>query len=149
MAKSFSRRKFDHLWFSSVVHCDSFLLFNVLLQDIAIVDILNSGGLSSPRHPPSPMGLISEVFILVKNAAIYTSENLESLHWIVEGVLFLFIIYQFVQKQYKPKSVKLTKKEEDELIEEWDPEPLVPQLSERQLLDLSTAPQIKVFVAAV
>mmetsp|Transcript_2546 Transcript_2546/g.5936 ORF Transcript_2546/g.5936 Transcript_2546/m.5936 type:complete len:541 (+) Transcript_2546:84-1706(+) len=50
-------------------------------------------------------------------------------HIAVELLLFATIIFLLTRKSFKPKKEKpLTKKEQDELIEEWTPEPLVPRL---------------------
>ncbi|XP_027206929.2 serine palmitoyltransferase 1 [Penaeus vannamei] len=47
-------------------------------------------------------------------------------HLALEGVLVLCIIWLFTAKKQPSKLVRLTKKEEEELIAEWMPEPLVP-----------------------
>ncbi|XP_024117729.1 serine palmitoyltransferase 1 [Oryzias melastigma] len=52
-------------------------------------------------------------------------------HLILEGILILCIIrLLFFSKTYKPhETYKLTEKEKEDLIEEWQPEPLVPPVS--------------------
>ncbi|KAK7069848.1 Serine palmitoyltransferase 1 [Halocaridina rubra] len=47
-------------------------------------------------------------------------------HLAFEGVLILCIIWLFTAKKKPSKLIRLTKKEEEELIAEWMPEPLVP-----------------------
>lgn len=47
-------------------------------------------------------------------------------HLALEGVLILCIIWLFTAKKKPSKLIRLTKKEEEELIAEWMPEPLVP-----------------------
>uniref|UniRef100_A0A3P9LQ38 Serine palmitoyltransferase 1 n=1 Tax=Oryzias latipes TaxID=8090 RepID=A0A3P9LQ38_ORYLA len=52
-------------------------------------------------------------------------------HLILEGILILWIVrLLFFSKTYKPhETYKLTEKEKEDLIEEWQPEPLVPPVS--------------------
>uniref|UniRef100_A0A1A8JYM9 Serine palmitoyltransferase 1 n=1 Tax=Nothobranchius kuhntae TaxID=321403 RepID=A0A1A8JYM9_NOTKU len=51
-------------------------------------------------------------------------------HLILEGILILWIIRLLFSKTYKlPETYKLTEKEKEDLIEEWQPEPLVPPVS--------------------
>ncbi|CAM9125171.1 unnamed protein product, partial [Lampetra planeri] len=51
-------------------------------------------------------------------------------HLILEGILILWIIRLLFSKTYKlHETYKLTEKEKEDLIEEWQPEPLVPALS--------------------
>lgn len=59
---------------------------------------------------------------------VYVAEA-PTYHVVIEVLLGLWIVYLlFFSKQYRPKSKhdKLTKEEEEELIAEWQPEPLVP-----------------------
>jgi len=52
-----------------------------------------------------------------------------SYHVIFEVALILWIVrLLFFTKSYKPERTVLTEKEKDELIEEWQPEPLVPDV---------------------
>ncbi|XP_057526109.1 long chain base biosynthesis protein 1-like isoform X1 [Amaranthus tricolor] len=50
-------------------------------------------------------------------------------HLFVEGLLFVVIVYLLTQKSYAPPKRPLTKKEIDELCEEWTPEPLIPAIT--------------------
>uniref|UniRef100_A0AAQ6A0J7 Serine palmitoyltransferase 1 n=1 Tax=Amphiprion ocellaris TaxID=80972 RepID=A0AAQ6A0J7_AMPOC len=51
-------------------------------------------------------------------------------HLILEGILILWIIRLLFSKTYKlHETYKLTEKEKEDLIEEWQPEPLVPAIS--------------------
>ncbi|XP_068609012.1 serine palmitoyltransferase 1 [Brachionichthys hirsutus] len=51
-------------------------------------------------------------------------------HLILEGILILWIIRLLFSKTYKlHETYKLTEKEKEELIEEWQPEPLTPPVS--------------------
>ncbi|XP_049908634.1 serine palmitoyltransferase 1 isoform X2 [Epinephelus moara] len=51
-------------------------------------------------------------------------------HLILEGILILWIIRLLFSKTYKlHETYKLTEKEKEDLIEEWQPEPLVPPVS--------------------
>ncbi|KAL2500701.1 Long chain base biosynthesis protein 1 [Forsythia ovata] len=51
-------------------------------------------------------------------------------HLFVEGLLFVVIIFLLSQKSYKPPKRPLSKKEIDELCDEWVPEPLIPPITE-------------------
>ncbi|KAL7119353.1 hypothetical protein ACP275_02G058100 [Erythranthe tilingii] len=51
-------------------------------------------------------------------------------HLLVEGLLFVVILFLLSQKSYKPPKRPLTKKEVDELCDEWVPEPLIPAITE-------------------
>jgi serine palmitoyltransferase len=86
------------------------------------------------------LGMMSgfELALLFPQLNSFLSDNLEFIHWIVEGVLFLFIVYLITHKSYKLKEPKLTNNQIEELIEDFTPEPLVPALSERQLHDLQS-----------
>eukprot|EP00061_Rhincodon_typus_P017506 g46221.t1 len=51
-------------------------------------------------------------------------------HLILEGILILWIVRLLFSKTYKlQERSDLTEKEKEELIEEWQPEPLVPPIS--------------------
>uniref|UniRef100_A0A673C201 Serine palmitoyltransferase 1 n=1 Tax=Sphaeramia orbicularis TaxID=375764 RepID=A0A673C201_9TELE len=51
-------------------------------------------------------------------------------HLILEGILILWIIRLLFSKTYKlHETYKLTEKEKEDLIEEWQPDPLVPPIS--------------------
>ncbi|KAK7508401.1 hypothetical protein BaRGS_00000640, partial [Batillaria attramentaria] len=49
-------------------------------------------------------------------------------HLVLEVLLFLLIAKLFFYKNYKPKKIKLTEEEKEELIAEWTPEPLTPDV---------------------
>ncbi|KGN62485.1 long chain base biosynthesis protein 1 [Cucumis sativus] len=51
-------------------------------------------------------------------------------HLFVEVLLLVVIIFLLSQKSYKPPKRPLTKKEIDELCDEWVPEPLIPSITE-------------------
>ncbi|KAL0335085.1 UNVERIFIED_CONTAM: Long chain base biosynthesis protein 1 [Sesamum radiatum] len=51
-------------------------------------------------------------------------------HLLVEGLLLVVILFLLSQKSYKPPKRPLTKKEVDELCDEWVPEPLIPSITE-------------------
>ncbi|KAK6918109.1 Aminotransferase, class I/classII [Dillenia turbinata] len=53
-------------------------------------------------------------------------------HLFVEGLLLVVIIFLLSQKSYKPPKRPLTKKEIDELCDEWVPESLIPPLPEEK-----------------
>uniref|UniRef100_A0A671Y1H2 Serine palmitoyltransferase 1 n=1 Tax=Sparus aurata TaxID=8175 RepID=A0A671Y1H2_SPAAU len=65
-------------------------------------------------------------------------------HLILEGILILWIIRLLFSKTYKlHETYKLTEKEKEDLIEEWQPEPLAPPVSKDHLhlnYDLVTGP---------
>ncbi|XAR60213.1 Serine C-palmitoyltransferase [Bertholletia excelsa] len=51
-------------------------------------------------------------------------------HLFVEGLLLVVILFLLSQKSYKPPKRPLTKKEIDELCDEWVPESLIPPITE-------------------
>ncbi|XP_027098692.1 long chain base biosynthesis protein 1-like isoform X2 [Coffea arabica] len=51
-------------------------------------------------------------------------------HLFVEGLLIVVIVFLLSQKSYKPPKRPLTKKEIDELCDEWVPEPLIPKMTD-------------------
>ncbi|KAF3663853.1 Long chain base biosynthesis protein 1a [Capsicum annuum] len=51
-------------------------------------------------------------------------------HLFVEGLLLVVILFLLSQKSYIPPKRPLTKKEIDELCEEWAPEPLIPSITD-------------------
>uniref|UniRef100_A0A8D3CTP8 Serine palmitoyltransferase 1 n=1 Tax=Scophthalmus maximus TaxID=52904 RepID=A0A8D3CTP8_SCOMX len=70
------------------------------------------------KHAPPPHQTLS----LSPQAPAY--------HLILEGILILWIVTLLFSKTYKlPETYKLTEKEKEDLIEEWQPEPLVPPVS--------------------
>ncbi|KAK4324300.1 hypothetical protein Pmani_005047 [Petrolisthes manimaculis] len=48
-------------------------------------------------------------------------------HLALEGVLVMCVLWLFTAKKKPSKMVRLTKKEEEDLLADWTPEPLVPQ----------------------
>ncbi|KAJ1336823.1 hypothetical protein BSLG_006926 [Batrachochytrium salamandrivorans] len=59
---------------------------------------------------------------------------------LLEAGLVIFMVWYFVAKRYQPgqqTEVKLTEKEIQELIDEWEPEPLVPELTKFQAEELA------------
>ncbi|TPX59515.1 hypothetical protein PhCBS80983_g02383 [Powellomyces hirtus] len=75
--------------------------------------------------------------------ASYQNDPYRSL---LEACLVLFMIWYFVGKKHQPGKqnieTPLTEKEVQELIDEWDPEPLVAPLSEAQRMELDKTPVI-------
>ncbi|KAI5680887.1 hypothetical protein M9H77_02114 [Catharanthus roseus] len=66
-------------------------------------------------------------------------------HLFVEVLLVVVIIFLLSQKSYRPPKRPLTKKEIDELCDEWVPKPLIPQITEEMkyeppVLDSSAGP---------
>nr|GMC58664.1 long chain base biosynthesis protein 1-like [Ipomoea batatas] len=66
-------------------------------------------------------------------------------HLFVEGLLLVVIFFLLSQKSYKPPKRPLTKKEIDELCDEWVPEPLIPTITdemkhEPQVLESAAGP---------
>lgn len=52
-------------------------------------------------------------------------------HLAIEGLLLMLILWLLLRKSYNPRDKsRLTQKEMDQLIEEWVPEPLVPEVDE-------------------
>ncbi|KAL5554281.1 hypothetical protein UlMin_041682 [Ulmus minor] len=56
-------------------------------------------------------------------------------HLFVEVLLLVVILVLLSQKSYKPPKRPLSKKEIDELCEEWVPEPLIPPITEEMQLE--------------
>ncbi|KAI8851862.1 pyridoxal phosphate-dependent transferase [Chytridium lagenaria] len=76
---------------------------------------------------------------------IKDSHQNDPLRTALEGALIVFMIWYFFMKKYKPDSkddVKLTEKEIQELCDDWEPEPLVPLLSDFQRSELDKLPVI-------
>ncbi|KAJ3206479.1 serine palmitoyltransferase component [Dinochytrium kinnereticum] len=76
---------------------------------------------------------------------IKDSHQNDPLRTALEGLLIVFMIWVFFMKKYKPESkdeVKLTEKEIQELCDDWEPEPLVPPLTEFQRAELEKLPVI-------
>jgi serine palmitoyltransferase len=61
---------------------------------------------------------------------------------VLELLLVAFMIWYFVHRRYNPTNpeVVLTEKEIQELIDEWEPEDLVPELTEIQKQELDSVP---------
>ncbi|XP_022368261.1 serine palmitoyltransferase 1-like [Enhydra lutris kenyoni] len=74
------------------------------------------------------MATAAEQWVLVEMVqALYEAP---AYHLILEGILILWIIRLLFSKTYKlQERSDLTVKEKEELIEEWQPEPLVPPIS--------------------
>ncbi|XP_067601151.1 serine palmitoyltransferase 1 isoform X2 [Pseudorca crassidens] len=74
------------------------------------------------------MATVAEQWVLVEMVqALYEAP---AYHLILEGILILWIIRLLFSKTYKlQERSDLTVKEKEELIEEWQPEPLVPPVS--------------------
>uniref|UniRef100_A0A8D0J7J9 Serine palmitoyltransferase 1 n=2 Tax=Sus scrofa TaxID=9823 RepID=A0A8D0J7J9_PIG len=74
------------------------------------------------------MAAVAEQWVLVEMVqALYEAP---AYHLILEGILILWIIRLLFSKTYKlQERSDLTVKEKEELIEEWQPEPLVPPVS--------------------
>ncbi|XP_065905066.1 serine palmitoyltransferase 1-like isoform X2 [Dysidea avara] len=73
----------------------------------------------------SPAG--GEALTLAETFNVYFLQ-VPTYHLIVEVLLVVYILRLLLSKTSdKPKEVKLTKEEEDELIAEWQPEPLIPK----------------------
>ncbi|XP_052012787.1 serine palmitoyltransferase 1 [Apodemus sylvaticus] len=74
------------------------------------------------------MATVAEQWVLVEMVqALYEAP---AYHLILEGILILWIIRLVFSKTYKlQERSDLTAKEKEELIEEWQPEPLVPPFS--------------------
>ncbi|XP_073025819.1 long chain base biosynthesis protein 1-like [Primulina eburnea] len=53
-------------------------------------------------------------------------------HLFVEGLLLVVILFLLSQKSYKPPKRPLTKKEIDELCDEWVPESLIPSITKER-----------------
>ncbi|CAG0882427.1 unnamed protein product [Darwinula stevensoni] len=76
------------------------------------------GGHWVPNESPS----IMQLFHAIIDAPLY--------HLALEGLLLIWVFWLIFRRSYNPKEkAPLTEKEKDDLIEEWQPEPLVPRNS--------------------
>lgn len=48
-------------------------------------------------------------------------------HLTLEALLILWVLWLIFRKSYKPEPAELSEEEKNQLIEEWQPEPLVPE----------------------
>eukprot|EP00112_Aurelia_sp_Birch-Aquarium-sp1_P005789 Seg1656.10 transcript_id=Seg1656.10/GoldUCD/mRNA.D3Y31 product="Serine palmitoyltransferase 1" protein_id=Seg1656.10/GoldUCD/D3Y31 len=74
--------------------------------------------------------LLSLTLLLTKIAGIVENTvKVPFYHILLEAILILWIIRLLTRKSYTPKEqrLELSKEEEDVLIQEWEPEPLVPR----------------------
>jgi len=81
--------------------------------------------------------------------------DLDPLHVTIEAICLVIIVYLWFQKSYKirERPEQLTEQEIDTLVDEWEPEPLVPRLSDQQKWNseqgrvLTSAPSVEVELA--
>ncbi|KAJ3679812.1 hypothetical protein LUZ60_016090 [Juncus effusus] len=59
-------------------------------------------------------------------------------HLVVEALLIVVILFQLTRKSYKPPKKPLTEKEIDELCDDWEPEPLTPEITEEMKFEPPT-----------
>ena len=69
--------------------------------------------------------------IIFEDLVEYGRENLETIHYFIEGALFLFILFLFFQKPTKRQTEKMKPHHEKILLDDFEPEPLAPSLSTR------------------
>uniref|UniRef100_A0A914XUA0 Serine palmitoyltransferase 1 n=1 Tax=Panagrolaimus superbus TaxID=310955 RepID=A0A914XUA0_9BILA len=70
----------------------------------------------------------------VGNSISTTVTALSSVHYFIEAVLIALVVYLFVfRKKEKRSTLKLTEEQKEELIAEWTPDPLVPELDYQEL----------------
>eukprot|EP00055_Hartaetosiga_balthica_P009504 m.37990 g.37990 ORF g.37990 m.37990 type:complete len:480 (+) comp6771_c0_seq3:445-1884(+) len=63
---------------------------------------------------------------------LFQVEEVPVLHVVIEAILVIVLVYLFTTKKYRKKvetGVKLTKKEEQQLLDDFEPESLVPDVS--------------------
>ena len=74
---------------------------------------------------------------------IINSHQNDPVRTVLEVLLVIFLIWYFSKSKPEDSSkIKLTEQEIQELIDEWEPEPLVASLSEEQKFDLEKIPVI-------
>ncbi|KAJ3269354.1 serine palmitoyltransferase component [Terramyces sp. JEL0728] len=73
---------------------------------------------------------------------VHNSYQNDPFRLFLELLLVAFMIWYFVAKRYNPANpeIKLTEKEIQDLITEWEPEPLVPVLTDFQKQELERTP---------
>ncbi|KAJ3105073.1 serine palmitoyltransferase component [Phlyctochytrium planicorne] len=94
---------------------------------------------------------VSEVYSSIPGSQIVSSYIKDSyqndpFRTALEAALVVFMIWYIFMKKNKPDSkdiVKLTEKEIQELCDDWEPEPLVPELTEFQKAELAKLPIIQ------
>ena len=61
-------------------------------------------------------------------------------HLVLEAILLVWVVWLLIRRYRRPRrEVKLTKEEEEELLAEWKPEPLVPEVDpDHPMLHLPT-----------
>lgn len=87
---------------------------------------------------------IQSISLIIIEGADYVESTLHVpfFHFILELLLVIWILRLLTRKSYNPKETKLdlTKEEEEKLIRDWEPEPLVP--SDFQTPDYVTNPKL-------
>lgn len=81
---------------------------------------------------------------VVKRYIVSSHQN-DPVRTIFELLFFLFAVRYFVASRYStsnPHHVKFTEADIDELVAEWEPEPLVPKTTKLEELDLGSIPLI-------
>ena len=92
--------------------------------------------LSSPP-PPHPYPPISRIVVMSSVSHVDPSwdpyASFQALfhapvhHLTLEALLVIWVLWLLFRKSYRPEPVELTEEEKNQLIQEWQPEPLVPE----------------------
>ncbi len=67
-------------------------------------------------------------------------------HFMLDVLLLVFVVYVLFQKTLNtkgPATTSLSDKEMDELVNDWRPEPIVPDMSEEEQATLDNVPLVK------
>ncbi|XP_047055345.1 long chain base biosynthesis protein 1a-like [Lolium rigidum] len=78
---------------------------------------------------------VSAAFNAPLSCSVVFGVHVDGTRLIVEGLLIAVIVFQLSRKSYKPPKKALSKKEVDELCDEWEPEPLCPSIKEGARID--------------
>ena len=73
------------------------------------------------------------IILIICNLNLFQCNKVPTYHLLLEGFLFLWVAWLLFRRVTKSRSrshegVRLTKEEEEELLAEWKPEPLVPEV---------------------
>eukprot|EP00842_Homolaphlyctis_polyrhiza_P000089 jgi/Hompol1/1080/HPOL_001376-RA len=117
---------------------DNFGLVNEAARETAyqlVIAVNTTYAIASKVYASIPGSTIVYKYI----AASYQNDPIRTL---LDVCLVALLIWYIVKERYRPgvNDVKLTEKEVEEIIELWKPEPLVPELTDFQAMELAKTP---------
>lgn len=103
-----------------------FFSFLITFALFSLATLVFSDEVHHEPPPPPPVEEDSWAILLYFHGKYLSLDSSALFHVLIEASLVLFIVYLFFQRSYKPgPSEKLTPSEIEQLIQEWEPEPLV------------------------